>query len=66
MLIIFSFIGILFFAFSHFKKLIWNIKKYSEFRKTKAFEEMKKTTAEVTLMTVPLTLAMTVNVIFIL
>lgn len=65
-LIIFASAWILFFAFKHIKLLIWNLKEYFAFRKTKAFEEMKTTNAEVTLMAVPLTLAMTINVMFIL
>ena len=45
--------------------LYWNLKKYSEYKKTKAFSNLKKTNIEVSLMALPLTLAMTVNVLFI-
>jgi len=62
----FSIVFIIGFAFFHFKLLIWNIKQYKEFKKTKAFDTLLNSNAEVSLMTIPLTLAMTINVCFIL
>ena len=59
-------LGILIFSFFHFKLLIWNIKEYKLFKKTKAFEDLKNSSAEVSLMAIPLTLAMTINVCFVL
>jgi hypothetical protein len=53
-----------FFAFKHFQLLIWNLKKYFELRKTKEFTKLKTSNAEVTLMNLPLTLAMSINVLF--
>lgn len=64
--IVISLIWIIFFALKHFQLLIWNLKRYFEFKKTEAFQKLKTTDAEVNLMALPLTLAMTVNVVFIL
>jgi len=65
-LIIFSVLGILFFAFKHIKLLIWNLKEYFAFKKTKEYENMLNSTSEINLMAIPLTLAMTINVLFVL
>lgn len=65
-LIILAAIGILVFALAHLKLLFWNIKEYTRFKKTDKYKEIKSTNAEVQLMTYPLTLAMTVNVAFII
>ena len=57
---------ILFFALLHFRLLFWNIREYRNFRRTEAFETLRNSNAEVQLMAIPLTLAMSVNVAFIL
>lgn len=57
---------IIYFAFNHLRLLFWNLKEYFAFKKTKAFNKLKSWNAEVTLMAMPLTLAMTINVMFIL
>ncbi len=62
----FSLVFIIVFAILHFKLLIWNIKEYNAFKTTKAFDELLNSNAEVSLMTIPLTLAMSVNVCFVL
>ena len=62
----FSLVFIVGFSIFHFKLLIWNIKQYKAFKATKAYETLKNTNAEVTLMAIPLTFAMTINVCFIL
>lgn len=59
-------LGILVMAFFHFKLLFWNIKEYKLFKQTQRFESLKTTNNEVTLMAMPLTYAMTVNVCFVL
>ncbi len=56
----------LYFAFNHFRLLIWNIKEYRIFKQTEGFEELTKSNNEITLMTIPLTLTMTINVMFVL
>ncbi len=58
--------GIIFFAYKHFRLLFWNIKEYSLYRKTEAYQKLRKTPGEISLMAIPLTLAMTINVLFIL
>lgn len=65
-LIILNLIIILLFAFLHLKLLIWNIHQYKQFKKTEAYQQMKGTAKEVTLMAIPLTYAMTVNAMFVL
>lgn len=57
---------ILFFAGIHFTLLWWNLREYAAFRRTPAFGHLKTSNAEIGLMTIPLTLAMTVNVMFVL
>ncbi len=58
-------LGILVFVYLHFKLLIWNLKEYKIFKTTKEYKELKKSSTEVVLMVVPLTLAMTINVCFV-
>ena len=62
----FSLVFIIAFAFLHFKLLIWNTKQYNLYKKTKFFEELVSSNTHITLMTIPLTFAMTINVCFIL
>lgn len=57
---------ILLFSVLLFVLLGWNIGKYRKFRKTEAFAKLCNSNAEVTLMAIPLALAMTINVLFIL
>lgn len=56
---------ILFFLYHHLSVLIKQLINYKKFKKTEEFKKLKDTNAEVTLMTIPLTLAMTMNVLFI-
>jgi hypothetical protein len=58
-------IFILLFGFLHFKMLIWNIKQYQRFKKSEKFTKLKESNAEVSLMALPLTFAMTINVLFV-
>lgn len=62
----FALVFIIGFAILHFKMLIWNVKQYNAFKQTKAYEELKNSNAEVTLMALPLTFTMTINVCFVL
>ena len=64
--IAFSLVFILAFALLHFKFLIWNTKQYFLYKKTEAYETLKNSNAEITLMTLPLTYTMTINVCFVL
>jgi hypothetical protein len=62
----FSLVFIIAFAYFHFKLLFWNIKQYKAFKQTDAFKTLMNSNAEVTLMAMPLTFAMTINVCFVL
>lgn len=64
--IFFSLIFILTFAFFHFKLLIWNTQQFFLYKKSEAYKLLKNSNAEITLMTIPLTYAMTINVCFVL
>ncbi|MBU1896619.1 hypothetical protein KKB55_02475 [Myxococcota bacterium] len=64
--VIAALLGVLFFSFRHLRVLFWNLLEYRQFRKTLAFDNLRNSNGEVTLMAIPLTLGMTVNVFFIL
>jgi hypothetical protein len=65
LLLIISLLGILYFSYRHFKTLILNIRELRSFKKSEEYEKIKTSNAEVTLMAIPLTYAMSVNVVFI-
>jgi hypothetical protein len=65
-IIVFSLLGIIYFAIQHFKLLAWNIKQYKAFKETDGYTALRNGNAEVTLMAMPLTFAMTINVCFVL
>ena len=57
---------IVFFAVNHYRLLIWNLREYAGFKHTEAYERLKSGNGEVALMAIPLTLAMSINVGFVL
>ena len=59
-------IAIALLAILHFRLLFWNISEYRKFKKTDAFQSLMNSNREISLMVIPLTLAMSVNVSFIL
>ena len=61
-----SLVFIIAFAFLHFKLLIWNTKQYNLYKKTASYEALINSNSQITLMTLPLTYAMTINVCFVL
>lgn len=63
-LVILALSGIVFFAFNHFRLLLWNLREYRLFKQTEAFTKLKQSNAEVSLMAIPLTLSMSINVSF--
>jgi hypothetical protein len=65
-LIVINLALVLAFAYLHFRLLAWNIKEYKIFKTTEKFQLLRKTNDEVSLMAIPLTLAMTINVCFVL
>jgi hypothetical protein len=58
--------AILIFAVRHFLLLAWNIREYRRFTKTAGYTRLKAGNGEVALMAIPLTLAMSINVGFVL
>ncbi len=62
----FSLVFILVFAFFHFKLLIFNSKQFLMYKKSENYEKLLGSNAEITLMAIPLTFAMTINVFFVL
>lgn len=64
--IVLALLGILYFAYKHIKLLIWNIKEWNKFKKTEDYKQTKGTLKEISFMAIPLTYAMTINVMFVL
>jgi len=60
-----SVIWVVYFLTKHFVTLIKELKNYAKFKKTEEFKKLKNSNTEVTLMNIPLTLAMSMNVAFI-
>lgn len=58
--------GIAGFAFLNIKSLIWNLGQLAVFKKTEKYTKLRQTNAETQLLAMPLALAMTVNVGFII
>lgn len=59
-------VAIALFAALHFWLLAWNLREFRLFRQTAAYQKLLTSNAEISLMAVPLTLAMTINVCFVL
>jgi hypothetical protein len=57
--------GMLFFTLLHFRLLLWNLLEYRRFVDTDAYTHLRSSNGEATLMTLPLTLAMSINVLFV-
>lgn len=64
--IVVAILGIAVFAVLNIKSLIWNLRSFSAFKQTAAWQEMKQSNTESSVLAMPLALAMTVNVGFIL
>lgn len=62
----FAMVFIIAFAFLHFKLLIWNTKQFNMFKQSEKYTHLKNSNAEVSLMAIPLTYTMTINVCFVL
>jgi len=65
-MVVLAMVAILVFAYFHFRLLIWNIREYQLFKRSEGFESFKNSNAEISLMAIPLTLAMSINVMFVL
>ena len=59
-------LGIVYFSFQHFKTLVWNVQAFNSYKKTEEYSKLKSSNSEVALMALPLTYAMSVNIIFII
>lgn len=64
--ILLAIMGIVYFAYQHIMLLIWNIREFNAFKSTNAFGDLCQTNGEVSLMALPLTYAMSINVGFVL
>ncbi len=58
--------GIAGFAALNIKSLVWNLRRYAAWKRSDAFEKFARTNAQSQVLALPLALAMTVNVAFIL
>jgi len=52
-------------AIMHFLLMYWNTREFMAFKKTEAYAKLRNSSAEISLMVVPLTMAMTVNMLFV-
>jgi hypothetical protein len=59
--IVLNYLAMFTFFYLHVRFLIWNIAEYKKFKQTTKYHEMKNSHQAVAFMTIPLTLAMTVN-----
>lgn len=59
-------LGIAVFAYLNLKSLIWNLKAFRVFKATEAYATLRQSNAEASLLALPLALAMSVNVLFII
>lgn len=58
-------LGIGVFVFLNLKSLFWNLSKFKEFKETEAYQKLRASNGETTLLAMPLALAMSVNGLFI-
>lgn len=65
-MIVVAMIGIAVFAFLNLKLLVWNLRQFAQWSKTDGFTAFSKTNAQSQVMAMPLALAMSVNVMFVL
>ncbi len=63
--IIIAWVGIAVFVFLNLKYLIWNLRAFSEFKKTDSYERLRNSNGETTILAMPLALAMSVNGLFV-
>ncbi len=63
--ILIAWAGIAFFVFLNLKYLIWNLKSFSAFKQTDAYEKLRNSNAETTITAMPLALAMSINGMFV-
>jgi hypothetical protein len=57
--------GLLALSLLHYRLLVWNLIQYRRYRHSEAFAKLRRSSGEIALMAIPLTLAMSINVIFV-
>lgn len=65
-LVALAYVMILYFAYRHFRLLIWNVREFKLFKQTEAYTKLKESNGAVALMAIPLTFAMSINMLFVL
>ena len=65
-MIILAVAGIAIYAFLNIKYLIWNLIRFRSWKKTEAYVQLRGSNTETQLLAMPLALAMSVNVVFII
>lgn len=65
-MIIMAMVGIIVYSFLNLKYMVWNLTHYFRWKKTSAHEQLTSSNAETQILAMPLAMAMTVNVCFIL
>jgi len=58
-------LGIVVFAARHYFFLFWNLSELKKFKQTSAYQELLNSNREISLAAIPLTLAMSINVLFV-
>ncbi|MGM0766662.1 MAG: TsoY family (seleno)protein [Pseudomonadota bacterium] len=56
--------GIALFSVLHIQLMVWNLRQYARFRRTAAYQQLRKSNSETQLLAGPLTAAMSINVGF--
>jgi len=64
-MIIFAMAGIALMTYLNLRLLFWNLSAFFKFNKTEAYTELKNSNAETTILAMPLAIAMSINVAFI-
>ena len=65
-MILIALLGIAIFAVLNLKLLVWNLRRFAQWRQTDAYTRFAATNAQSQVMALPLALAMSVNVLFVL
>ncbi|HSH25767.1 MAG TPA: hypothetical protein VLA13_09565 [Massilibacterium sp.] len=65
-LVALAYLFVIYFAYRHFKLLIWNVREFKLFKQTEAYEKLKRSNGAVSSMAIPLTFAMSINMLFVL
>lgn len=65
LVIVIGYVGLATFVVLHLRMMLWNLSEFKQYRATEAYQQLRKSNAGVTLMAVPLTVAMTVNALFV-